>query len=259
MVGLLALAMEARSDVVVAYAGTVDNTNFTNVLDNSAGVTFTTTGSSAGSGRWALQNFGFNVFSSGGVFTLTGATVGLFRDLTDSGNYTYVGNQVFTGLNYGSNGSTPVAVNLALTTSAFGTVGNESSGLVAGGKYLLTVGNITYSGDGVDGVFGASASASTGPWSGTPIVSYQGTVLDNDTGGYNFPSSGIVTAGDLTGVPAFSTNFYTELTAVAVPEPGTLILGTIAAATGAAGAWWKRRRKNRASTVATVVEETITV
>jgi len=30
---------------------------------------------------------------------------------------------------------------------------------------------------------------------------------------------------------------------VAVPEPGTLLLGGIAACSGAAGAWWKRRKR----------------
>ncbi len=260
MAGLLALVMEARSEVVVAYNGVAPSDNPNNLLDNSAGVTFTTSGSSAGSGRWALTNFGFNVFTTGQSFTLTGATVSLFRDSTSSGDYTYVGGQTISGLTVSSSSLSPVAVNLALSGGVFGTVGNESSGLVAGGKYLLTVDNLTYSVPfgGVDGVFGASASASTGPWSETPIASYQGTVI-NDAGGYDFPSSGIVTAGDLSGVPPFSTNFYTELTAVAVPEPGTLILGTIAAATGAAGAWWKRRRKNRANMVATVAEEATTV
>lgn len=249
MVGLLVLVMEARSDVVVAYNGGAPSGNVSNQLDNSAGVTFTTSGSSAGSGRWALQNFGFTVFTTAQSFTLTGATVSLFRDSTSSGDYTYVGGQTISGLTVSSNALTPVTVNLALSGGVFGTVGNESSGLVAGGKYLLTVDNLTYSVpfEGSDGVFGASASASTGPWSGTPIASYQGTVLDGDTGGYNFPSSGTVTAGDLSGAPPFSTNFYTQITAVAVPEPGTLILGGIAAVSGGAGAWW-RRRKNRKST-----------
>jgi hypothetical protein len=30
---------------------------------------------------------------------------------------------------------------------------------------------------------------------------------------------------------------------IAVPEPGTLLLGTLAACSGAAGAWWKRRKR----------------
>ena len=248
MVGLLALAMEARSEVVVAYNGGAPNGNINNLLDNSAGVTFTTSGSSAGSGRWALQNFGFNVFTTGASFTLTGATVSLFRDTVgDGASYGYVGGQTISGLSVSSSAASPVAVNLALSGGVFGTVGNESSGLVAGGKYLLTVDNLTYSVPfgGLDGVFGASTSASTGPWSGTPIGSYQGTVL-NGAGGYDFPSSGNVTAVELAG-SGFSDNFYTELTAVAVPEPGTLILGGIAAVSGGAGAWWRRRKNRKAA------------
>ena len=248
MVGLLALAMEARSEVVVAYNGGAPNGNINNQLDNSAGVTFTTSGSSAGSGRWALQNFGFNVFTTGTSFTLTGATVSLFRDTVgDGASYGYVGGQTISGLSVSSSAASPVAVNLALSGGVFGTVGNESSGLVAGGKYLLTVDNLTYSVpfEGVDGVFGASTSASTGPWSGTLIKSYQGTVV-NGAGGYDFPSSGNVTAVELAG-SGFSDNFYTELTAVAVPEPGTLILGGIAAVSGGAGAWWRRRKNRKAA------------
>ena len=249
MVGLLVLVMEARSDVVVAYNGGAPSGNVSNQLDNSAGVTFTTSGSSAGSGRWALQNFGFTVFTTAQSFTLTGATVSLFRDSTSSGDYTYVGGQTISGLTVSSNALTPVTVNLALSGGVFGTVGDESSGLVAGGKYLLTVDHLLFSvgSGGPDcGVFGASASASTGPWSGTPIASYQGTVI-NGAGGYDFPSSGTVTAGDLSGAPPFSTNFYTQITAVAVPEPGTLILGGIAAVSGGAGAWWRRRKNRKAA------------
>ena len=244
MVGLLALVMEARSDVVVEYAGTVDLVNTNNLMENSAGVTFTTTGSTAGSGRWALTNFKFNVFSSGGAFTLTGATVSLFRDLTNSGNYTYVDRQSLTQLAYNISGSTPVEVNLAL--SSFGTVGNESSGLVAGGRYLLTVDKITSDGDGASGVFGANTALSTGPWAAAGVASYHGTVVNGDTGNLEFPIAGDVTGVQL-GLNPFTDNFYTQITAVAVPEPGTLILGGIAAMSGGAGAWW-RRRKNRKST-----------
>ena len=46
MVGLLVLVMEARSEVVVAYNGGAPSGNVSNQLDNSAGVTFTTSGSS---------------------------------------------------------------------------------------------------------------------------------------------------------------------------------------------------------------------
>jgi LPXTG-motif cell wall-anchored protein len=37
--------------------------------------------------------------------------------------------------------------------------------------------------------------------------------------------------------------FQFQLNGTAVPEPGTLLLGGIAALTGGGGVWWKRRRK----------------
>lgn len=251
MVGLLALAMEARSEVV-NFAAAGDNGNTGNFLNFSAGVTFTTNGSSAGSGGWALQNFSFylgttNITDS---FNLTGARVSLFRDVASNGNYAWVGKQDVTlagpGVNVAS--GTNSLIGLGLSGSVFGTVGNESTGLVAGGKYLLTVDRLSVTGDGAatagtDGYFVASSSASTGVWS--PVSSYSGTV-DDLSGGYEFPSLGTVTSTELGGSP-FSNNMYTQLSAVAVPEPGTLILGGIAAVSGGAGAWW-RRRKNRKST-----------
>jgi hypothetical protein len=38
------------------------------------------------------------------------------------------------------------------------------------------------------------------------------------------------------------TNFTTGGIVIAVPEPGTLLLGGIAAACGGGGVWWKRRK-----------------
>lgn len=246
MVGLLALAMEARSDVVVAYDGSGPNTNVGNPLDSSAGVTFTTSGSSAGSGRWALQNFGFAVSTGGTAFTLTGATVSLFRDTVGDGvSYGYVGGQnVSLGAGVSVTNANAATINLALSGGVFGTVGTESSGLVAGGKYLLTVDNFVYgTGDGTDGYFRASDAASTGTWGA--VASYFGTVPDGN-GGFDFPSPGDVTGLELAG-SGFSDNMYTQLSAVAVPEPGTLILGGIAAVSGGAGAWWRRRKNRKAA------------
>lgn len=245
MVGLLALTMETRSEVV-DYATVGPNANVGNALGNSAGVTFTTTGSTAGSGRWALQNFGFAVSTGSAAFTLTGATVSLFRDTVGDGvSYGYVGGQnVSLGAGVSVTNANAVTINLALSGGVFGTVGTESSGLVAGGKYLLTVDNFVYgTGDGTDGYFRASNAASTGTWGA--VASYRGTVDDGNFG-YEFPSSGNVTAGELAG-SGFSDNFYTELTAVAVPEPGTLLLGGIAAVSGGAGAWWRRRKNRKAA------------
>lgn len=41
-------------------------------------------------------------------------------------------------------------------------------------------------------------------------------------------------------------NYAIDTQGIAVPEPGTLLLGSIVAASGGAGVWWKRRKKKAA-------------
>ena len=74
-------------------------------------------------------------------------------------------------------------------------------------------------------------------------------------GGYqqsNYDGSISTTFGDSIGISGGSVNLNTagestsgylryKLSAVHVPEPGTMLMGGIAAAVGGAGAWWKQR------------------
>jgi len=48
-----------------------------------------------------------------------------------------------------------------------------------------------------------------------------------------------------------SPSSFARFEVVGVPEPGTLILGGIAAITGGGGVWWKRRRKGAGNSAAT--------
>jgi len=47
----------------------------------------------------------------------------------------------------------------------------------------------------------------------------------------------------LTGGSYIGSSPYARFEVYTVPEPGTLLLGGIAACSGAAGAWWKRRKR----------------
>jgi hypothetical protein len=65
----------------------------------------------------------------------------------------------------------------------------------------------------------------------------------SETSPYSFASQTLA-GGDGTG------SNYAQF-GVAVPEPGTLLLGGIAALTGGGGFWWKRRRKGAGNSAAT--------
>ena len=248
---MLASLVPARAEVLMNFQGTSNGTaSVGNNFDFSAGVTFNVSGSSAGSGRWQLTNVKFLVGADTSTYTLTGARVSLFMD-SGSGTYVRQGseNVSFSSGNVGA-GSASTQINLQLSAnSLWGIAGNESSGLAAG-NYLLGIDNFSGTGDFLaDGYFVSSNTASSGPSFG-PAASWMGTV-DNSAGGYRWPDAANVTTAQLndfsTGRSVFSGNFYTQIEGAAVPEPGTLILGGIAAVSGGAGAWW-RRRKNRKAT-----------
>lgn len=243
----LALAMflcanQSRAEVVLGFQGTKENSNTNNAFYNSAGITFNVNGSSAGTGRWALQSIQFEIGGTGGGVSLAGGRVSLWKN-NGSGTYNFQGSQNLVGYNYSAAaGATTAATFTLAADNVFGTVGNLNSGLEAG-NYLLGIDSLTFnSGTSADGYFVASSAPSntTGKWG--PAVSYWGSRSDG-SGGLDFPASGSVSS-----LPnAFSSNFYVQLNGAAVPEPGTLILGGFAAAAGGAGAWW-RRRKNRKAT-----------
>ena len=226
-----------------AHRGTrLKNNNTNNAFYNSAGITFDVNGSSAGTGRWALQSIQFEIGGTGGGVSLSGGRVSLWKN-NGSGTYNFQGSQTLTGYTYSAGaGATTAATFTLAADNAFGTVGNLNSGLEAG-NYLLGIDNLTFnSGTSADGYFVASNAASntTGRWG--PAVSYWGSESDG-SGGFNFPANGsISTLGT-----SFSNNFYVQLNGAAVPEPGTLILGGIAAVSGGAGAWWRRRKNRKAA------------
>jgi len=236
---LLAVASQARSDVVMGYQGAINGTT-SNAFYNSAGITFNVTGSSAGTGNWALQTVKFYVGGTN-AFTLGGGRVSLWKN-TGGSNYEFQGSQGLTGYNYingGGGATTEVTFNLA-ADNAFGTVGNLNSGLGVG-TYLLGLDNLVLTtGTSADGYFSASGTASSGQWGAA--TSYWGS-QDDGSGGFDFPAAGTITSLPNT----FSNNFYVRLEAAAVPEPGTLILGGIAAVSGSAGAWWRRRKNRKAA------------
>lgn len=89
----------------------------------------------------------------------------------------------------------------------------------SGNNYYMELRTITASGSGINTV---ANSASTFAKTGYTLTGYNGA------------------------------NIQFEMT-TAVPEPGTLILGGIAAACGGTGVWWKRRR--RSDSVATQADE----
>ena len=75
------------------------------------------------------------------------------------------------------------------------------------------------------------------------LSSWDGTTINYDPGqspSAQFSNVAITTFGS-DGVRAPSFRLFA--TTAAVPEPGTLLLGGIAACSGAAGAWWKRRKR----------------
>lgn len=93
---------------------------------------------------------------------------------------------------------------------------------------------------------GQAWTGSSGPQQdGSPITSvFQFTPISSTTDYYvrmEAKFSNAIPYGVATPVWGIS-----SIQAVTVPEPGTMILGGIAALSGGAGVWWKRRRKSAA-------------
>lgn len=228
--GLMVFAAGSRAEVVLT-PGTFNPATTTNTGDISSGFTFTTTGSSAASGRWRLTDLQFGLASSTAGKQITGFDVFLYK--ANGVNWDYVTG----GTQGGSGGSVTVGqnnlFNLAFNqNAAFGQAGVENSGLEAGATYLL---GINISGvDAPDIYFSSSNAAASGLWgSAASKWNTNSFATSNITSGLNNWQSG--------------ENIYVQLNASAVPEPGTLILGGFAAAAGGAGAWWRRRKNRKAA------------
>ena len=112
-----------------------------------------------------------------------------------------------------SNGSTIwTDVNLVSSSSYLFTFNNIAGVNLASGNYTLAITNLAA---------GYDFSSSTGTTLGAAGTAY----------GFSSPTATSV-----------ATNQFLNYQLSAVPEPGTMLLGGIAAACGVAGVWWKQRR-----------------
>ncbi len=244
---VLALGAGARADVVISggAAGTTganasgDNNNDTVYSDTGSGFTtagqfagfsFLTTGSSAANGQWALTNLKFNLKAGGtGVTTLNNYTLRLFEITAP--------NTLSSQLYSKSSGALGTTISSSVTgdefslnlLGSFGTVGG--TGLEAGKNYYMSFA-FDFSGNADVWIQGVDPA-------GTPLYT---TTTWSPTGSYSTQSSASTLDQSLISAAPYA---Y-ALEAVAVPEPGTLLLGGIAAM-GGAGGWWARRRKKAAA------------
>jgi hypothetical protein len=167
------------------------------------------------------------------------------------------GDVVFSNLN-ASSGSASLTFELAFKVT---TTGSSISGFFLGAddpgankydaEFLLNNANANpvtgsfvtnFQGTGISGIYYDLTS-----WAATQNLSagtsYTLDYLNID--GISFRTN----SSSITNNPAFG--FYdtsyngsnAQFAVVGVPEPGTLILGTLAACSGGAGVWWKRRRR----------------
>jgi hypothetical protein len=238
MLGLLALSTGLRADVVLA-PGTYSSGINTNTTDFSSGFTFTTTGSSAGSGRSRLTNLAFGLTANSASVNISGFEVFLYKANGLNWNYVAGGTQSNTTsapVSFGANTVFTLGFN---ENAAFGQAGVENSGLEAGATYLLGINVLGPDSEAAKIYFSGSTAAAQGP-----VVNWgpAGSV-------FNTAASGFGAANITSGINTWGTgeNMYVQLDAVAVPEPGTLILGGIAAVSGGAGAWWRRRKNKKAT------------
>ena len=103
-------------------------------------------------------------------------------------------------------------VNLVSSSSNLFTFSNIAGVNLASGNYTLAITNLAA---------GYDFSSSTGTTLGAAGTAY----------GFSSPTATSV-----------ATNQFLNYQLSAVPEPGTMLLGGIAAACGVAGVWWKQRR-----------------
>ena len=195
-----------------------------------AGFSFLTTGSSAANGQWALTNLKFNLKAdTTGATTLNNYTLRLFEITGASAlsSQLYSKNSGVVNQLISSSGTgNEFSLNL---TGDFGTIGG--TGLQAATNYYMSF-DFNFTGNAEVWVQGVDPA-------GTPLYT---TTTWSPTGSYSTQSSASTLNQGLNASVAYA---Y-ALEAVAVPEPGTLLLGGIAAM-GGAGGWWARRRKKAAA------------
>lgn len=221
-----AFAGLAKADVVLASntaGGTPPTTTGTGTLSNTStggsvntNLTYTTVSQSNSGGvtsvNYSTATNGWSLNSSVGAFSPT--TYNAFN----------IGVKV---------ASATQSIQSSQTLSNFYLVFNYTQGGTYDFSSFLTSigGSMTYLG----GTATANTSTSVTVSNGNNVtdgfmVQFSGTMTGGNT--YSFTTSGASADGSAT------LNI-----GVAVPEPGTLLLGGIAACSGAAGAWWKRRKR----------------
>jgi hypothetical protein len=235
---VLALGAGVQADVLIsggaagttgASAGGDNDPVYTSgtTANQYAGFSFLTTGSSAANGQWALNNLKFNLKAdTTGSTILNNYTLRLF-EITGSSTLSsqlYSKSSGAVGQTISSTGTgDEFSLNL---TGDFGTTGPSGTGLLAGTNYYMSF-DFNFTGNAdvwIQGLDPSNANYNTTIW--TPTGSYS---TQN--------SANTLNQGLNASVP-----YAYALEAVAVPEPGTLLLGGIAAV-GGAGGWWARRRK----------------
>lgn len=234
---LLVSGLLARAEIVLSPGTYASNKN-TNTTDNSVGFTFTTTQSAAPSQRWQLKEMVFGLGTNNVNMKLTQASAYLFK--LNGSTWDFVGGGASQSKSYDQNITSDGANNTVTFNfnqdSVFGIAGDQGSGLLANTTYMLGI-NVTTSNNG-NVWWGASANASSGTWgSSQSNLPLSTSTWDSQNYPDSFPNIVGWGGGD---------NFRVSLDASAVPEPGTLILGSIAAMAGGGGVFWRRRRKKAA-------------
>lgn len=238
LLGLLALSGGLRAEVVLA-PGTFSSSVNQNTTDLSQGFTFTTTGSSAASGRWRLTDLQFGLAASTGGQAITNYNVWLYKANGSNWQYVTGGTKSVTATT-GINLSANTLFNMTFDqNAAFGIDGDLSSGLDANTTYMLGINAVTANPSDQANIYfsGSSALPPLSGWGRAQSVT-------NTTG--NAFASATLTSSDIANWTS-PNSMYVQLQATAVPEPGTLILGGFAAAAGGAGAWWRRRKNRKAA------------
>ncbi len=234
LLGFLVVGGSGRGEVVFS-----SNTSASNVQS--------ITGNTSSTSAYSMRTNGgvFNpsasvLFTANGVgstYNLSAATMRFLSNQNSSTSFTLQ----FQLYNYasGSIGSLIQSSDVSTTYSGAAVENNTfnlssafaGKDLLGGSQYLLVM---YLSASGFPSGRDLSLSTSIATWS---------------TGGTTTPwtlQTGSVNKNDGTTPTAFTvggTQFAFALETTAVPEPGTLILGGIAAVSGGAGVWWKRRRK----------------
>lgn len=233
--GLLLIgSMFSRAEVI--NPGTIDTGSSPLSLTSAEQQFFQFTvgsGSSSSDGRWALTGITFNLKALGASpVNVTTATVYLYG--LNGNNATYLSSQSASAGYTAAveTGGTTYSISFA-GNSDFGQVGSLGTGLVAGSSYILGLGFATADNDNVG--INYQAGSYSGAWSSPQPLSYNDQFGAVAAYGQNFITTGLTP----------DASYYFGLQAAAVPEPGTLLLGGIAAM-GGAGGWWARRRKKAA-------------